>query len=150
MWTKPLGGGRTAALVVNTQNKDAGSVAVEATETSGGGHLQLVACNASRVTQRWALSPGVTPTHGAGAVTNVEMADGSNGTKSAQSWSIHACSTSPGQGIELAAQKDLPTKGCGANLCACNNAWEFFANDTIASAMDGQCLNADTTKGEKQ
>ena len=61
VWTKPLGGGRTAALVVNTANKlekpPAPVPAVPAV-AEGNGNLNLVKCNSSRPSQNWLTTPG--------------------------------------------------------------------------------------------
>ena len=67
-----------------------------------------------------------------------------------QSWSINACKAAPGAGIGLAGSPKPVPKACkppsptGAGDCSCNNAWQFFANNTITSAMDGQCITAVT------
>ena len=150
VWTKPLGGGRTAALFINTQNKkaEADTAALTAEQeqgrsTTANGLVQLDNCNASRPSQQWSLSTGIHA--GSGAITNVEQAAAA-GTKAAQGWSIHACMTKPGMTVGIASSlKPLPKEPCtgSKNLCACNNAFQFPSNDTIVSAMDGQCLTTD-------
>jgi hypothetical protein len=144
VWTKPLGAGRIAALVVNTQNKGevehqsaagrAATVAVQAQD--GTNTLQLVHCDDNAESQRWNL------TATADAVTNISPA----GSKTKQCWSIHACDTKPEMSVEIAdGCKKLPDPAAGGckNLCSCNDAWRYFeANKTIVSYMDGQCLTA--------
>ena len=149
VWTKPLGGGRTAVLVVNTA-KDAEAVNDAVVEDvykseSMAGNLQLVQCNHSRPSQMWVFSPGVVPA--SGAVTNVFPADAAslNASKGEQCWSVHACRTSPGSQIALdPGCKKLPEPPFNPcpKVCDCNCAWEFYSNKTIASAMTGQCLTA--------
>ena len=169
IWTKPLGGDRTAVLFINTANKaetighgmlkrgleeaaqpyatlhSNTSLTSSSAETLDAGVLQLVQCNHSRPSQRWILSPGVAPT--SGAVTNVFPADtASNGSDgSSHCWSVHACRTAPGSSISLdPGCKKLPEPPFNPcpKACNCNCAWEFYSNKTIASAMTGQCLTA--------
>ena len=132
VWTKPLGGDRTAVLVVNTADKTAlDQVALE----EQGGNLNLVECNSSRPSQNWITTPG--------AITNVMPAKSNDGKP--QCWSIHGCGTKPGSGIEVGdGCKPLPKPPYNPcpKACDCNDAWEFYDNGTIASAMDGQCLTA--------
>eukprot|EP01043_Picozoa_sp_COSAG02_P029941 COSAG02_NODE_1885_length_10515_cov_7.148522_6_plen_299_part_00 len=150
VWTKPLGGDRTAVLVVNTANKAETSGhgvlpeakrLEEATEPYGAlysntnsqfesksgreklddGVLQLVQCNNSRPSQGWILSPGVAPN--SGAVTNVFPADtGNNGSEgSSHCWSVHACRTAAGSSISLdPGCKKLPEPPFNPCPKACN------------------------------
>eukprot|EP01043_Picozoa_sp_COSAG02_P010805 COSAG02_NODE_388_length_23287_cov_109.067017_11_plen_433_part_00 len=166
VWTKPLGGARTAVLAINTANKADASgnrMLVKGLEKAeqphaalhskmnvgrgalDAGMLQLVQCNQTRPSQMWILSPGVTPS--SGAVTNVFPADmANNGSEgSGRCWSVHACRTTPGSSVSLdPGCKKLPEPPFNPCLkaCSCNCAWEFYPNKTIASAMTGQCLTA--------
>ena len=80
MWTKPLGDGRTAALFVNTAEKDAttaretflrvapedfAAVTTAADSYERGGGLSLSKCDPEKPSQLWAFETG-------GALTNVK------------------------------------------------------------------------------
>jgi hypothetical protein len=149
VWTKPLGGGRTAALFINTAEKNMHASQVErgaarsSSTTAGGGGLSLRKCDPSKPSQVWQLNTG-------GGLTLVKSAGPSKGC-----WEITGCRTSVGAGVGTGyGCKALPKDGCG-NACVCNGAWTV--NDTVRtggspvssstsvvfrSVMDGACLRA--------
>lgn len=142
VWTKPLGNGRTAALFVNTAEKDARAapetpkqvasdqapaLAVATTtvryDYDDGGGLSLVKCDPEKPSQIWEFDVD-------GVMTNVKSQGGTKGC-----WEITGCSTHPGAHVGTSyGCKGLPKAGC-SNLCACNGAWT--ANITTASASSG-------------
>jgi len=132
VWTKPLGGQRTAVFMINTAVHNG-------TVGPGEGHgVAMTKCNASKPAQTWFLSPGVAP--GDGSTTNVNSTLG-------HCWEIGACNTRPGAGLgAYGGCKPVPHPGtCATNKCACNGAWAFEKNGSITSVMDGMCLTASGT-----
>ena len=131
VWTKPLGGGRTAALFINTAEKDFGpnpersatgiashqiDVAGTVDRLRGGGALSMVKCDSSKSSQIWELDTS-------GIITNVKSVGPSNGC-----WEITGCNTKPGAAVGTHyGCKPLPKNGCG-NACFCNGAWRVNAS----------------------
>jgi hypothetical protein len=67
VWTKPLGEGRTAALLVNTADKTEGALATSSASVTaeggeggggGGGGVVLEKCAPERLSQSWVLTEG--------------------------------------------------------------------------------------------
>lgn len=141
VWTKPLGDGRTAALIVNTAKVNMATGAPtepavsRAQAGSGrGGPIMMSACDPKSDSQVWSLSANPNATWSNGKVTNVK------GLASNACWEITGCNEKPGAGIGTGyGCKGLPKSGC-ANPCGCNGAWQLQSNGTIVSFMDGACL----------
>ena len=87
-------------------------------------------CNTSKLSQRWLLSPGVSP--GSSVTTTIKSA-----TAQAGCFEITGCSGGS-VGTDYGC-KPLPKPGT-TNKCALNGAWSLNKNGTITSVMDGQCL----------
>ena len=148
VWTKPLGGDRTAALFVNTAEKDAqtavetfhrigGITTPEGEALGGGGGLSLRKCDPEKTSQVWQLETG-------GVATEVKSAGSSKGC-----WEITGCDTKPGASVGTGyGCKALPKLGAGCgNPCLCNGAWNVSVSNagavTVVSVMDGGCLQTD-------
>ena len=130
--TPPLSG----SVVAAPADTDHGDVA-----EGGGSAPRLSPCDPTSTSQRWKLSPGVTP--GSSRTTNLICAVPPPSKNGKTGWciSIHACDPTAQKHPGMGPCKALPTSGC-AKPCACNTAWSVHANRTITSAMDGQCLTA--------
>jgi hypothetical protein len=167
VWTKPLGAGRTAALFINTADKDfevpelnQGAVMLQQPEAGAtddharsGGGLIMTKCDPSKPSQVWQLNTGVT--------TNVKSAGPSQGC-----WEITGCNTKSGAAVGTGyGCKPLPKNGCG-NACFCNGAWKTNATldpsrgivghdqsvETVSfhSVMDDACLQVSGSKVNMQ
>eukprot|EP00039_Didymoeca_costata_P003318 m.66805 g.66805 ORF g.66805 m.66805 type:complete len:651 (+) comp11839_c0_seq3:243-2195(+) len=132
VWTKPIGGNRTAAFFLNTAD-----ASIEAPQSGG---LSMVACDPKDNTQLWTFSSGVSP--GSAKPTNIQSAV----SGSPHCWEITACKTGPEAGVGTNyGCKPLPadpTK-CSSNLCSCNGLWALNNNGTIQSLMDGNCAQVE-------
>lgn len=145
VWTKPLGDGRTAALFINTAEKDfevpelnqSSVVMLQQPETratddharSGGG-LSMTKCDLSKSSQVWQLNTG-------GVTTNVKSAGPSQGC-----WEITGCNTKPGAAVGTGyGCKPLPKNGCG-NACFCNGAWKTNTTHGLSKALVGHDQSA--------
>ena len=100
VWTKPLGDGRTAALIVNTAKVNMATGAPtepavsRAQAGSGrGGPIMMSACDPKSDSQVWSLSANPNATWSNGKVTNVK------GLASNACWEITGCNEKPGAGI---------------------------------------------------
>lgn len=115
VWTKPLGDGRTAILIVNTANNNDHAD----DRLSAGGPIKLSPCKADSSSQMWS-----TPDPD-GAFANVR------GNASAGCWEITGCnegsSAQVGTGYGC---KALPANlsQCSQSPCPCNGAWFFRRN----------------------
>lgn len=157
VWIKPLGKGRTAAFVINTQDKVANAKTAVPTSAIGAvgerraelasPMLQLVACDADSPSQQWNIS-------GVDISVLAEISNhGKDGAGDRGCWEIHGCSTKVAARIDSTSGcKPMPKTpvppGSGNQLCAWNAAWSLHrANGSIQSNMDGKCLDIDWGHG---
>jgi len=139
VWTKPLGGDRTAVFMINTADAQnpppfgsgsesaAGASAAAGHDDvaeAGGSVPRLSPCDSTSTSQRWKLSPGVTP--GSAHTTNLISAVPLPTKNGKPGWpnciSIHACDPTAQKHPVIGACKALPKSGC-AKPCDCNTAW---------------------------
>ena len=123
VWTKPLGGDRTAVFIINTEDDNVEAEAQAAAESkvrdlNPWTHLSLIECNASRWSQKFMLSPGATIDNS--AVTNV------NSTAGKGCWEISACKTSHHAEVGVSGTCKKVPQNC-ENLCNCNGAYISIA-----------------------
>jgi hypothetical protein len=91
-------------------------------------------CNASKISQRWSLSPGVRP--GSSRTTSIKSATVQSGCLEITGCTGSTVGTSYGC-------KPLPKPG-STDKCANNGAWKLHANGTITSVMaPNECLQVD-------
>lgn len=138
VWTKPLGGGRTAVLIVNTAVADTvGGGPTDSFDSDGrGGPLKLTECHHNKSSQIW------TVTSGSDAISTLR------GNVSGGCWEITGCNEAPRAEIGTGyGCKPIPPNAsmCGATPCPCNGAWWLAPNGSIASVMDrgAGCVTSD-------
>ena len=96
------------------------------------------ACDATRPSQHWSLSPGVGP-RDYGKATNLQSAAGKN----AGCAEVTGCSSAENADIGCGyGCKPLPPAGDtpAAHKCDFNGVWKLMDDGTIRSGMDGHCL----------
>jgi hypothetical protein len=106
----------------------------------GGGSFAAPKCKPNTPSQQWTLSPNAKP--GGGPQPTVLKSVADKGC-----WEISGCSTGDGASVDTGfGCKALPKPGGGSG-CDGNMAWTLDPNGTIASVMDGKCLQVSAGAG---
>jgi len=127
LWTKPLGEGRLAALLVNTEDLRGGGGAPAPPPDS---KLGLEKCAGGHRGQQWKVKRGNTS-----EIATVQSALTGN------CWEVRACSIQDHAQVDTCcACKPLPKPDAGG--CDLNMAWALHANGTITSVLGHRCLTA--------